>query len=113
MLPTKTERFANSHLTGEWEHAIVSTVKRFIPESFKHTWHDWRMSMKKTEYDIEGSNQVSEHVDMAGWGVEEADKANKMDASTYCLSLISIPITIPPKIEPLKSESNAMEADRC
>ena len=41
--------------------------------------------MKKTEHDITGGDQVSEHVEMAGWGVEEADKANKMDASMSIL----------------------------
>jgi hypothetical protein len=46
--------------------------------------------MKKTEQSIEGSNDVSEHVEMAGWGVEEADRANKMDASSYSLSILTL-----------------------
>ena len=41
--------------------------------------------MKKAEHDMTGSDQVSEHVEMAGWGVEEADEANKMDASMLIL----------------------------
>ena len=72
----------NNSLAGEWEHIVVSNIKRFIPDSVKQTWREWRASMKKAEAQIEGSNEVSEHVEMAGWGVEEADKANKSDAST-------------------------------
>jgi hypothetical protein len=75
------QNIANSLPAGEWEHIVVSNVKRFIPESVKQTWHEWRVSMKKAEHDIEGSNEVSDHVEMAGWGVEEADKANKSHAS--------------------------------
>jgi hypothetical protein len=41
--------------------------------------------MKKPEHDMTGSDQISEHVETAGWGVEEADKANKMDASMSIL----------------------------
>ena len=37
--------------------------------------------MKKAEHDIQGNTEVSDHVEMAGWGVEEADKANKSHAS--------------------------------
>lgn len=59
----------------------MSNVERVIPESIKQTWHDWRASMKKTEHDITGSEEISEHVEMAGWGVEEAAKANKSEAS--------------------------------
>lgn len=50
--------------------------------------------MKKAEHDVTGSDQVSEHVEMAGWGVEEADKANKMDASTSNSSVFSILIAM-------------------
>lgn len=73
---------------------VVSNIKRFIPESVKQTWHEWRASMKKEEHAIAGNNEVSDHVEMAGWGVEEADKANKTDASTYPPS--SIPSNLPP-----------------
>ena len=76
-----SQNIANNLSTGEWEHVVVSNIKSFIPESFKKTWHDWRVSMKKTERGIEGSNEISEHVEMAGWGIEEADKAHKSNAS--------------------------------
>jgi len=43
--------------------------------------------MKKAEHEIGGNNDVSEQVEMAGWVVEEGEKANgRSDASTYsCL----------------------------
>jgi len=37
--------------------------------------------MKKAEEDVTGSDEISEKVEMAGWGVEEAQQANKRDAS--------------------------------
>jgi hypothetical protein len=67
---------------GEWEHIIVSNIKKLIPESVKITWHDWRESMKKAERQVTGSQEVSDHADMAGWGVEEAEQRNKAEAST-------------------------------
>ena len=60
---------------------IVSNIKRVIPDSVKQTWHDWRMSMKKAESEMTGSDEISEHVEMVGWGVDEASEANKKDAS--------------------------------
>ncbi|KAH6683212.1 hypothetical protein B0J14DRAFT_575384 [Halenospora varia] len=61
---------------GEWEHIIVSNIKRLIPESVKQTWHDWRTAMESAT-----GKDVSEKVEMAGWGVEEAEARNKKDAS--------------------------------
>ena len=37
--------------------------------------------MKKGEKEVTGNQERSEHVEMAGWGVEEADEKNKADAS--------------------------------
>lgn len=75
----------NHHLTpptGEWEHKVVSTIKQFIPAPIQQFWHDWRAAMKTTEKEATGDNEISEKVEMAGWGVEEAEKANsKADAS--------------------------------
>ncbi|TVY47105.1 putative N-terminal acetyltransferase [Lachnellula occidentalis] len=66
---------------GEWEHIIVSNVKKMIPDSVKETWHEWRASMKKAEQENFGNEEISDAVEMAGWGVEEAEQKNKMDAS--------------------------------
>ncbi|TVY88763.1 putative N-terminal acetyltransferase [Lachnellula willkommii] len=66
---------------GEWEHIVVSNVKKMIPDSVKQTWHDWRVSMKKAEHEHFGNEEISDAVEMAGWGVEEAEEKNKMDAS--------------------------------
>jgi hypothetical protein len=68
-------------LQGELEHMIVENVKKVIPESVARTWHDWRSSMKQAEKDAAGSEKINEGVEMAGWGVEEAEEANKKDAS--------------------------------
>jgi hypothetical protein len=37
--------------------------------------------MKKAEQNMTGGDDISEGVEMAGWGVEEAEKANKTEAS--------------------------------
>ncbi|KAJ8062313.1 hypothetical protein OCU04_008860 [Sclerotinia nivalis] len=66
---------------GEWEHIITSNIKKMIPESIKNAWHEWRTAMKKAEHDITGSDKINDGVEMAGWGVEEAEERNKKDAS--------------------------------
>lgn len=60
---------------------MTSTVKSLIPESVKDTWNDWRISMKKAERDLTGSDKVNDGVEMATWGIEEAEERNKTDAS--------------------------------
>jgi hypothetical protein len=62
---------------------IVSSIKQFIPESVKQTWHDWRASMKQAAHETTGGDEVNKSVEMAGWGVEEADERYKRDASRF------------------------------
>jgi hypothetical protein len=45
--------------------------------------------MKKTEHDTTGSERINDGVEMAGWGVEEADAKYKSEASTYLMSLLN------------------------
>ena len=44
--------------------------------------------MKKAEREHIGGEEINDTVEMAGWGVEEAEQKNKMDASK-CLSPFS------------------------
>ncbi|KAF4631937.1 hypothetical protein G7Y89_g6195 [Cudoniella acicularis] len=74
-------RYLGTERIGEWEHLLVSNIKRLIPESVKQTWHDWRSSMKQAEREVTVGGQINDKVEMAGWGVEEADARNKMNAS--------------------------------
>jgi hypothetical protein len=76
-----------SHI-GEWEHIIVSNIKSVIPESVKQKWHEWRVSVKQAEREFTGQENVTEGLEMAGWGVEEAEARNKKDASKQCSILI-------------------------
>lgn len=41
--------------------------------------------MKQAERELTGSEDVSDGVEMAGWGLEEATEQNKKDASKYSL----------------------------
>ncbi|TGO09471.1 hypothetical protein BTUL_0164g00040 [Botrytis tulipae] len=66
---------------GEWEHTITSSIKSIIPESIKTTFHEWRVAMQKASHDVTGSDKLGDGVEMAGWGVEEAEERNKRDAS--------------------------------
>jgi len=74
-------------ILGEWEEVVVSNVKKVIPESVKTYYHDWRTSMKKAELEMTGDEKINGGVEMAGWGVEEAEAANKKDASTFSILL--------------------------
>jgi N-terminal acetyltransferase 2 len=75
--------------TGEWEHVIMSYVTRLIPESVKTKWHEYKESVKQAERQMTGKQNVTDHVEMAGWGVEEARERNKKDASKYSHFLMS------------------------
>jgi len=74
-------RYLGTDRIGEWEHSIVSNVKRIIPDSIKNIWHEWRVSVMAAERGMTGGEQINKQVEMAGWGVEEADERNKKDAS--------------------------------
>lgn len=68
-------RWLGTDRIGRWEHIAIDYVKVIIPQPVKDTWHEWRASMKKE------NQTVDQGVEMAGWGVEEAEEANKKDAS--------------------------------
>ncbi|KAK4072351.1 hypothetical protein Trihar35433_4415 [Trichoderma harzianum] len=56
-------------------------VSKFIPESVRTRWNEWRESLKSEEKQHLGSNDISDKVEMAGWGVEKAQQRNKEEAS--------------------------------
>lgn len=76
---------------GRWEEVVLTNIQKLIPDSVERFWHDWRASMKKAEPDVAGSDVVSEGVEMAGWGVEEATAQNKKDASTCPFPFLTSP----------------------
>lgn len=63
---------------------MVSNIKKAIPDSVKTAWSEWRASVKEASSGIPGGEEIGEGIEMAGWGVEEADKKNKSEASMYC-----------------------------
>ncbi|KAI9167650.1 putative N-terminal acetyltransferase [Paramyrothecium foliicola] len=78
-------RWAGVETIGNIEHYIVSTVGSVIPESIrqgaKDLWRKTWQAFKRTEQKELGSGEISEKVEMASWGVEEAQERNKQDAS--------------------------------
>ncbi|OTB01452.1 hypothetical protein M426DRAFT_323467 [Hypoxylon sp. CI-4A] len=66
---------------GEIEHYVVSNAKKLIPESVQTRWREYRKALKDAEKENLGNDEISEHVEMAGWGVEEADRRHKAEAS--------------------------------
>ncbi|KFY52442.1 hypothetical protein V496_08447 [Pseudogymnoascus sp. VKM F-4515 (FW-2607)] len=66
---------------GRWEHAVVSRVAPLIPVVVKERWFALKAWMHSAEEEITGSDDLSDVVDMAGWGVEEAQRENKKEAS--------------------------------
>lgn len=61
---------------------MVSHAQKVIPESVRNKWNEYRDALKGAEQEQLGNGEISEHVEMAGWGVEEAEKRNKTEAST-------------------------------
>ncbi|KAI1372886.1 hypothetical protein F4677DRAFT_237406 [Hypoxylon crocopeplum] len=74
-------RSVGTERIGEIEHFVVSNASKVIPESVRDKWHEYRKSMKSAEKEHLGNEEISEHVEMAGWGVEEAERRHKAEAS--------------------------------
>ncbi|KAK9426127.1 putative DUF1279 domain-containing protein [Seiridium unicorne] len=74
-------RIVGTEKIGEIEHYIVSNVKKAIPQSVKDRYNEYRAALKKEEKETFGNDNISEHVEMAGWGVEEAEARNQAEAS--------------------------------
>ncbi|KAI1389385.1 uncharacterized protein F4822DRAFT_198810 [Hypoxylon trugodes] len=74
-------RSVGTERIGEIEHFVVSNVSKAIPQSVRSWWHEYRQALKDAEKENIGNEEISEHVEMAGWGVEEADKRHKAEAS--------------------------------
>ncbi|OAA60711.1 hypothetical protein ISF_05750 [Cordyceps fumosorosea ARSEF 2679] len=74
-------RVVGTDTIGKIEHAVVSTVSNFIPESIRQKWRDYWQSVKKTETDALGNGDVSGTVEMMSWGVEKAQEHHNEEAS--------------------------------
>ncbi|KAK1979575.1 hypothetical protein LZ30DRAFT_596603, partial [Colletotrichum cereale] len=66
---------------GQLEHWVVSNLGKIIPDSVQNWWSESRAALSKAETEQLGSDDISEAVEMAGWGVEEAERRNKAEAS--------------------------------
>ncbi|OHE90849.1 peptide alpha-N-acetyltransferase Nat2 [Colletotrichum orchidophilum] len=74
-------RIVGTDRIGQLEHWVVSHVKKVIPDSVKNWWNEYRAALSKAESEQLGNDDISEAVEMATWGVEEAQRANKAEAS--------------------------------
>lgn len=59
-------------------------VKQAIPDSVEEWWRNYRQSVKKAEIEKLGSDDITEHIEMAGWGVEEAERMNDGPGASKC-----------------------------
>ncbi|XXH03824.1 hypothetical protein Hte_010230 [Hypoxylon texense] len=61
--------------------SILLFAGQVIPQSVRDWWHEYRGALKNAEKENIGNDEISEHVEMAGWGVEEAERRHKAEAS--------------------------------
>lgn len=59
----------------------MSSVKTMIPDTVRDKFHALWSSLKREETKHLGNDDVSEAVEMAGWGVEKASERNQEEAS--------------------------------
>ncbi|KAK2000285.1 peptide alpha-N-acetyltransferase Nat2 [Colletotrichum falcatum] len=74
-------RIVGTDRIGQLEHWVVSNIKKIIPDSVQNWWSESRAALGKAETEHLGSDDIAEAVEMAGWGVEEAERRNKAEAS--------------------------------
>ena len=71
--------------TAKVEHWVVSTFTSVIPESIRVKARGyWDAFKSKTQKDL--GEEAGETVEMAGWGVEEAQERHDEEASSFDLS---------------------------
>ncbi|KAF2967624.1 hypothetical protein GQX73_g5943 [Xylaria multiplex] len=71
-------RVVGTERIGELEHWLVSHVSKVIPDSVRNRWNEYRAALKEAKREQSGGE---EEVEVAGWGVEQADERNKTEAS--------------------------------
>ena len=59
----------------------MSAVKTVIPDSVRQKFHEVWSSLKKKETEHLCNDDVSDAVEMVGWGVEKAQERNQEEAS--------------------------------
>ncbi|OAQ97232.1 hypothetical protein LLEC1_02992 [Akanthomyces lecanii] len=74
-------RIVGTDTIGKIEHAVVSTVSQLIPDSIRQKWREYWQSVKKTESDTIGNEDVSGTMEMMSWGVERAQEHHNEEAS--------------------------------
>ncbi|KAI0881648.1 uncharacterized protein GGS22DRAFT_171524 [Annulohypoxylon maeteangense] len=74
-------RSVGTERIGEIEHYIVSHISKLIPQSVRDWWNEYREALKSAKKERQDSGGVDEHDDAADWGVGEAEKRHKAEAS--------------------------------
>ncbi|KAF7536693.1 hypothetical protein G7Z17_g13001 [Cylindrodendrum hubeiense] len=74
-------RAVGTEAIGKVEHSITTFFGEVIPEPVKETWHTVWQSFKKAETKALGDGEFSDKMEMATWGVEEAEQRNNNAAS--------------------------------
>ncbi|KAG6117322.1 hypothetical protein E4U13_001180 [Claviceps humidiphila] len=73
-------RFVGTDNIGKAERYVMSSVSQFIPEGVRQKWHEYWHSNKETAIETLGKDVVDK-TEMVGWGVEEAQKHHREEAS--------------------------------
>ncbi|KAI9712553.1 MAG: hypothetical protein M1812_006862 [Candelaria pacifica] len=77
-------RWLGTDRIGRWEHIIVEYFWKVVPWPFPEHTSQTPVEVYGVPQDIEGKNPA---VEEAGWGVEEAEKANKSDQASIWTQL--------------------------
>ncbi|KAF7546938.1 hypothetical protein G7046_g9157 [Stylonectria norvegica] len=71
-------RSTSAPITG----SLMANACRVIPESVQESWRNYWSSVKDAETETLGDDgEISEKVEMVGWGVEKAEERNREEAS--------------------------------
>lgn len=65
------------------EHFVVSHVQKVIPQGAKDWWHEYRKAQKGAEKEATSNDDTINELELAGWGVKEAEERNQAEASKF------------------------------
>lgn len=65
------------------EQWVMGHVRAMVPEGAKEWWREYSEALRGAEKEQLGDNSITDDMDKASWGIEEADERNKVEASEF------------------------------
>ena len=91
LVATTRARSSQALIIGQIEQFIASWVKAVVPDQVQDFFSRIWKALRGYEIRTTGDDDITDHVEMIGWGVEEAqEEADKADASEFAARALHV-----------------------